>query len=148
MKKKLSLLSVLFCVLIMFAVVSCGDKKTSVKDFVAEGSEVFVSYGDDITVEARENKVAFVYTHKTTFLSQDEKQNVKELLDKRFSEDILYDLYMSLKSECPDVSAVIFECRTSDGNVFSYYECPNPDKTYVDIVVESCYNNIINKSVA
>lgn len=148
MKKRLSLLSVLFCVLIMLAVVSCGDKNKSVKDFVAEGNEAFASYGNDITVEARENKVAFVYTHKTNFVSDEEKQNVTELLDKHFSEDVLYDLYMTLKSECPDVSAVVFECRAADGKVFSYYECPNPDKTYVDIVVESCYNNIINNPVA
>lgn len=148
MKKRLSLLSVLFCVLIMFAVVSCGDEKTSVKDFVAKGNDAFASYGDDFTVEARGNKVAFVYTHKTSFVSEEEKQNVTEMLDKHFSEDVMYDLYMTLKSECPEVSAVVFECRTADGKAFSYYECPNPDKTYVDIVVESCYNNIINNSVA
>lgn len=147
MKKGLSLLSVLFCVLMMLAIVSCGDKKTGVEDFVSEGNEIFATYGDGIIVEARDDKIAFVYTHDADFVSEEEKQNVKELLDKRFSEDILYNLYMSLKSECSDVSAVIFECRTSDGNVFSYYECPDPDKTYVDIVVESCYNNIINKSV-
>lgn len=148
MKKRLVILSVILCLLTVLAVVSCGDKKVGVKEFVADGNEIFASYGDDITVEARSNTVAFVYTHDVPFTSDVEKQNVTELLDKRFSEDVLYNLYMSLKSGCPDVLAVVVECKNADGTVFSYYECPNPDKTYVDIVVETCYNNIINKSVA
>ena len=146
MKKFAVLLSLLLAA-VMLMTVSCSNDEKTVEDMVEEASKAFSDIGNNFKVEARDSKIAVVYTHGSVPVSEYERNKIVADLDKRFSEDILYDLFKSLKSDCPELSAVIVECYLGDNSLLSNYECPNPNKSYVDFVSETCYNNIINKSV-